>query len=250
MKKFFRKILIFLGTLAGIILLLFILYIVRARSAIRQMTPVETMQITDDVYAIKDVFVNMYLVKDGGNFIAIDAGNKKRHIKDGLQYLNIDAEKVTAILLTHSDRDQTGAISLFKDAKVYLPKDEEQMINGETGRFLFFGNHLYVKDYKLLDDEIVWIGELKILPIPTPGHTPGSTCYVINDKYLFTGDALSLNASGIDLFPKFINKNARRAKNSMNKITNLNNVQYIFTGHYGYTDDYKTAVSQWKEQNE
>jgi hydroxyacylglutathione hydrolase len=124
------------------------------------------------------------------------------------------------------------------------------VINGETGRFLFFGNHLHIKNYKLLDDEIIWIGGLKILPIPTPGHTPGSTCYVINDKYLFTGDALSLKENRIEQFPKFISKNARRARKSMSKITDLNNVKYIFTGHYGYTDDYEDAVSQWKEQND
>lgn len=250
MKKFFRKILIFLGTLAGLILLLFILYLIRAKSAIKQMTPVETMQITKDVYAIKDNYVNMYLVKDGAEFIAVDAGNKKKPIKDGLKYLNIDPAKVTAILLTHSDADHAGAISVFKNAKVYLPEDEEQLINGETGRFLFFGNKLDVEDYILLDDKIIRIGGIKILPIPTPGHTPGATCYVINDKYLFTGDALSLKENRIDVFPKFINKNARRARKSMSKLTSLDNVQFIFTAHYGYINDYAGAVSLWKEQNE
>jgi glyoxylase-like metal-dependent hydrolase (beta-lactamase superfamily II) len=250
MKKLFRRILYFLGVLILLILLFFISYFVRSRSAMRQMTPVETAQITNDIYALKDGYVNMYLIKDGSQFIAVDAGNNKRDIKDEMQKLGIDPDQVRAILLTHSDADHTGAISLFKDAKVYLPEDEEQLINGETGRFLFFGNKLDTKSYKLLDDEVIWIGSIKILPIPTPGHTPGSTCYVINDKYLFTGDAMSLQASGIDLFPKFINKNARRARKSMNKITDLEGVQYIFTAHYGYTDDYRTAVSQWKEQNQ
>jgi glyoxylase-like metal-dependent hydrolase (beta-lactamase superfamily II) len=236
MKKLFRRILYFLGVLILLILLFFISYFVRSRSAMRQMTPVETAQITNDIYALKDGYVNMYLIKDGSQFIAVDAGNNKRDIKDEMQKLGIDPDQVRAILLTHSDADHTGAISLFKDAKVYLPEDEEQLINGETGRFLFFGNKLDTKSYKL--------------PIPTPGHTPGSTCYVINDKYLFTGDAMSLQASGIDLFPKFINKNASRARKSMNKITDLEGVQYIFTAHYGYTDDYRTAVSQWKEQNQ
>jgi glyoxylase-like metal-dependent hydrolase (beta-lactamase superfamily II) len=250
MKKLFRRILYFLGVLILLILLFFISYFVRSRSAMRQMTPVETAQITNDIYALKDGYVNMYLIKDGSQFIAVDAGNNKRDIKDEMQKLGIDPDQVRAILLTHSDADHTGAISLFKDAKVYLPEDEEQLINGETGRFLFFGNKLDTKSYTLLDVEVIWIGSIKILPIPTPGHTPGSTCYVINDKYLFTGDAMSLQASGIDLFPKFINKNASRARKSMNKITDLEGVQYIFTAHYGYTDDYRTAVSQWKEQNQ
>jgi hydroxyacylglutathione hydrolase len=250
MKKLFRRILYFLGALILLILLFFISYFVRSRSAMRQMTPVETSQITNDIYALKDGYVNMYLIQDGSQFIAIDAGNNKRDIKDEFRKLGIDPDQVRAVMLTHSDADHTGSISLFKDAKVYLPEDEEQLINGETGRFLFFGNKIDTKSYKLLDDEVIWIGSIKILPIPTPGHTPGSTCYVVNDKYLFTGDALSLKASGIDLFPKFINKNARRARKSMNKLTDLNGVQYIFTAHYGYTDDYRTAVSQWKELNQ
>jgi len=250
MKKFFRKILLFLGALIIIILLFFITYFIRAKSATKKMMPVETMQITDDVYALKDGYVNMYLIKDGSQFIAVDAGNNKRDIKDELKKLNIDPENIRAVLLTHSDADHTGALSLFKDAKVYLPEDEEQLINGETGRFLFFGNKIDTKSYKLIDDEAIWIGGTKIVPIPTHGHTPGSTCYVIDDKYLFTGDALSLKENIIGLFPKFINKNARRAKKSMSKITGLNNVQFIFTGHHGYTNDYKTAVNQWKEQND
>jgi hydroxyacylglutathione hydrolase len=250
MKKFFRKVLLFLVAVILIILAFFITFIVRARSQQRQMTPVETSQITNDIYAIKDGYVNMYLIKDGSEFIAIDAGQKKRVIKDEFQKLGIDPDQVRAVLLTHSDFDHVGAISLFKEAQVYLPREEEQVINGETGRFLFFGNKIDVKSYKIVDHDVVWIGSVKILPVLTPGHTPGSTCYVVNDKYLFTGDALSLKAGNIGLFPKFINKNARQARKSMNKLTGLENVQYIFTAHYGYTDDYKSAVSQWKEQNQ
>jgi glyoxylase-like metal-dependent hydrolase (beta-lactamase superfamily II) len=124
------------------------------------------------------------------------------------------------------------------------------VINGESGRFLFFGNHIDVDDYKLLDDEIIWIGSTKILPIPTPGHTPGTTCYVINDKYLFTGDALSLKEGRIGLFPKYINKNPRRARKTISNITDLKTVRFIFTAHHGFTDDYTGAVSQWKEQHD
>jgi hydroxyacylglutathione hydrolase len=247
MKKIFRKILLFLGALLLLILLFGVSYFVRSRSAVKKMTPVETMQINDDVYAIKDNYVNMYLVRDGSRFIAVDAGIRKADVKDELKKLDIDPDKVRAVLLTHSDADHTGALSLFKDATIYLPEQEEQLINGETGRFLFFGNKIVTKDYKLIDDRVIKIGDLKILPIPTPGHTPGATCYVINDIYLFTGDALSLTGTGIGLFPKFINKNARRARNSMKNITDLDGVQFIFTGHHGYSNDYRAAVRNWRK---
>jgi len=246
MKKLFKKILLFIGALLLLVILFGAGYLLRSRSAIKKMTPVETMQITDDVYAIKDKYVNMYLVKDGNHFIAIDAGIKKGNVKDELKKLDIDPDRVKAVLLTHSDADHTGALDLFGDATVYLPREEEQLINGKTGRFLFFGNKLSVKEYELLDDKRIRIGDVKVLPVAVPGHTPGATCYVINDKYLFTGDALSLTGEGIGLFPKFINKSARGARKSMKEMTHLDGVQYIFTGHYGYSNDYSTAVKEWR----
>ena len=247
MKKFFKKVLWTLGALVLLIIVFFAGYGILSRSAIKDMMPVETRQITDDVYAVKDKYVNMYLVKDGNHFIAIDAGLKKGAIKDELKKLEIDPDNVRAVLLTHSDGDHAGGISLFDKAVIYLPKEEEQVINGETGRFLWFGNRIDTDNYKLLNDKSFKIGDVKIRLVSTPGHTAGSTCYVVNDKYLFTGDALRLHSGSVEPFPKIINKNARRAKKSMKNITGLDGVQYIFTAHYGYTDDYRAATSAIKK---
>ena len=243
MKKFFKKLLWVLAGTVALIIVFMITYLVIAKSAMKKMMPVETRQVTEDVYSIKTKYVNMYLVRDGGHFIAIDAGTKKGAVKDELKKLDIDPDRVRAVLLTHSDNDHAGGISLFDKAVIYLPEDEEQVINGETGRFLWFGNKIDTENYKLLKDKSFRIGDLKIRLIPTPGHTAGSTCYIVNDKYLFTGDAVALDNGTIARFPKIINKNARKAKRSMNNLTGLDGVQYIFTAHYGYTDNYKAATS-------
>jgi len=243
MKKFFKKLLLVLAGTVALIIVFMITYLVIAKSAMKKMMPVETRQVTEDVYSIKTKYVNMYLVRDGGHFIAIDAGTKKGAVKDELKKLDIDPDRVRAVLLTHSDNDHAGGISLFDKAVIYLPEDEEQVINGETGRFLWFGNKIDTENYKLLKDKSFRIGDLKIRLIPTPGHTAGSTCYIVNDKYLFTGDAVALDNGTIARFPKIINKNARKAKRSMNNLTGLDGVQYIFTAHYGYTDNYKAATS-------
>ncbi len=215
MKKFLKKLLWTLGALVLLIVVFMIIYLVISKSAVKRMMPVETRQITDDVYAVKNKYVNMYLVKDGNNFIAIDAGIRKGAVKKELKKLEIDPDKVRAVLLTHSDGDHAGGISLFDKAVIYLPKEEEQVINGETGRFLWFGNKIDTKNYKLLNDKSFKIGDLKIRMISTPGHTAGSTCYVVNDKYLFTGDALRLHNGLVEPFPKIINKSARKARRSM-----------------------------------
>jgi glyoxylase-like metal-dependent hydrolase (beta-lactamase superfamily II) len=246
MKKFFKRFLYGLGAVVLLIVILMIVYLVVSKSAMKDMMPVETRQITDDVYSVRNKYVNMYLVKDGNHFIAIDAGLKKGLVKDELKKLEIDPDRVMAVLLTHSDVDHAGGIALFKNAVIYLPKEEEQVINGETGRFLWFGNHIDTENYKLLTGKSVKIGDVKIRLISTPGHTAGSTCYIVNDKYLFTGDALRLHSGVVEPFPKIINKNARKARKSMQNITGLDGVQYIFTAHYGYTDDYKAATSASK----
>ena len=242
MKKFLNRLLWTLGIILVLLIAFVIVYLMVMRSNMKKMTPAETSQITDDVYAVRDKYVNMYLIKDGDNFIAIDAGIKKGSLKGELKKLEIDPGKVSAVLLTHSDVDHAGGISLFDKAVIYLPKEEEQVINGETGRFLWFGNHIDTKNYKLLTDKPVKIGDVKIKLVSTPGHTAGSACYIVNDKYLFTGDALRLHNGNIEPFPKIINKNARKAKRSMKQLIGLDGVQYIFTAHYGYTDDYKAAT--------
>src|SRR5665647_1908205 len=85
MKKFFKKLLWVLCVIVIIILVFMISYLIIAKSAMKKMMPVETRQVTDDVYSVRTRYVNMYLVKDGDHFIAIDAGIKKGAVKDELK---------------------------------------------------------------------------------------------------------------------------------------------------------------------
>ena len=50
-------------------------------------------------------------------------------------------------------------------------------------------------DLKLEDGNVLQVGSLKINVIHTPGHTPGSVCYLVNGN-LFTGDTLFVGAVG------------------------------------------------------
>jgi hydroxyacylglutathione hydrolase len=247
MKKFLSKLMRWILGIVLFLTVLAIIYMFVFRSSVKKMTPSDTARLTEDVYAVKDKYVNMYLVRDGSDFIAIDAGIKPAAIKAQMKKLDIDPDRIKAIFLTHTDSDHAGGVSLFKNAVIYLHEDEEQMINGETGRVMWIGNKINVQDYRLLDDKVIRTGDLKIDPVPTPGHTTGLTCYIVNDKYLFTGDAVSLQNGVIGLFPKYINKNSRKARKSVDNITGLEGVQYVFTGHHGYSADYDFAVRGYKK---
>ncbi len=50
-------------------------------------------------------------------------------------------------------------------------------------------------DRQLVDGEILVFGDESLRVIATPGHTPGSLCYLWRDR-LFTGDTLMINACG------------------------------------------------------
>jgi len=50
-------------------------------------------------------------------------------------------------------------------------------------------------DRLLADGEVILFGQEEILTIATPGHTPGSVCYLWRDR-LFTGDTLLIGGCG------------------------------------------------------
>jgi glyoxylase-like metal-dependent hydrolase (beta-lactamase superfamily II) len=48
----------------------------------------------------------------------------------------------------------------------------------------------------LKDQDVIPLGKTKIEVLRTPGHTPGSICYLIADRYLISGDTLFTTSVG------------------------------------------------------
>lgn len=246
MKKTLKRILAGLGIVVILIVLLLGGYMIKAKSEIKQLNPVETKEIVSNIFSVKDSFVNLYLIKDSSQYIAIDAGNNSEAISGELKKLNLDPDKIIALLLTHTDGDHVAAIKLFRNAKVYLSRPEEQLLNGKKSRFFIFGNKIDTEAYTLIDDQqVIHIGNTRIKGVLTPGHTVGSMCYLVNDKYLFTGDALSLKNGKIDRFNEFFNVDTKTAIASMAYVTVIPEAEYIFTAHHGYSNNYKNAVKDF-----
>jgi hydroxyacylglutathione hydrolase len=244
-----KKVLIILGSVLVLLIIFGAGYFIMMKTVISKMAPAETGKITGNVYAIKDSFVNVYVIGSDSGYIMIDAGNDSETIKAGLAALNIDPSRFRAIFLTHSDGDHVSSIPLFPDAQVYLSRQEEQMINGETGRFLIFGTYIKTDKYNLVDEgQVLQFPGISIMGIQSPGHTPGSMCYLVNDKYLFTGDVLSLKDGKVAEFSKFINMDTKTDRKSIDKLSHLQGVEYIFTSHYGVSENFGAAFKDWKEK--
>ena len=244
MNKTIKHILIGMGIVVLILAVATGVFMLRMKSEMKKMNVIETKEVVHNIYSIKDSFVNMFLLKDSDLYVAIDAGNDLNVISAGLKKLSIDPDKVMAVFLTHTDGDHVAALKVFKNATVYLSKEEEQMINGKTARMMGKQNKIDVKIYSLLNEQqTIRIGNIIIKGILTPGHTPGSMCYLINDKYLFVGDAFGLKNGKVDKPNDFFSSDMKSAVQSFDKINKLPKAEYIFTAHTGYSTDYKNAIN-------
>lgn len=242
--KLWKKIITGGLVLLGILIISSVVLLFRINIETKKMNPTETMEFIYGIYSIKDNYVNMYLIKSGDEFLAIDCGVDPHNISEEMDYLQIAPEKVTALFLTHSDTDHTGALQLFRNAKVYISKAEEQMINGNTVRAAFVMKNKKLTSYNTIKDgQEIEISGMKIKGVLTPGHTPGSMSYIINGKYLFSGDSLRLENQKVEGFNDFFNMDSRLGDKSIDKLSKLKGIECIFTAHYGNTGEFNYAFN-------
>ena len=244
MNKKLKRILVISGIIIGVVALGFGGMFLKLKSLYSTLNPLETGKIVDNIFVVGDGYANMFIIQDSAQYIVIDCAGYPDIVEEQMKKLGINPNEVVAVFLTHTDADHAGALGLFDKSKLYMSKEEEQMINGKKSRSFWFNNSLSRTDYTLLDDrQTVQIGNLKIEGILVPGHTSGTMAYLINEKYLFTGDILSLKDGKIVPIPAFFNTDHTQAVESMNIIRHIPTAEYIFTAHWGYTDDYKMAVA-------
>lgn len=217
--------------------------VIKYKGHFKTMKPIETGEITPTLFAIKDKFVNAFLLKgDHEKYIAIDAGVSPETIKKELIKCNINPDDVVAVFLTHTDYDHAGGVSLFTNALIYLSEAEKAMIDGTTARGPFMKNSLKEPYNILKEGDTQRVAGFTIKPVLTPGHTSGSTCYIVNDTMLFSGDLLKLQNDTVQVFIPDFNIDTKEAKKSMQKLKVYTSVKTIYTGHFGYTNSI-----QWEQ---
>lgn len=119
---------------------------------------------------------NVFVVRcrHTGDAALIDAANEHDKLLDLAQALG-----VRRVLETHGHWDHIQAVPPMRDAgySVAVTAADSSMLESY--------------DEILGDDEVIEIGDLRLRTILTPGHTPGSMCFVIEGKpLLFSGDTL------------------------------------------------------------
>jgi len=189
-----------------------------------------------DVISLQNNKNSLYfLPADDGSYIVVDAGSDMTKIAETMTEQGIDPLSVAYVLLTHSDSDHVAALSLFSNAEIIINEDEEQMIDGTTKRNIIQKNNLPDDVRSRLkyvgEGEILTISQYAVTCCKVPGHTLGSMAYLVNDEYLFSGDALGISNGKTVIHPYTMDK--QTANKSIAKLLEINDDVLIFTAHYG-----------------
>ena len=220
--------------------------------------PLNTGWIDENVACVREWVANIFFYRKGDTTIMIDAGYNYDRLAEKMAWLGIDPKTVRHILITYQDTDHVGAVEadspgLFKKARLYIGDIENRYLTGEVRRRVIY--HLYRlpkvtinnKKHLVKDGEVLRIGGIKIKCFLVPGHTWGHMVYLIDDKYLFTGDTLWFGADGGYSFISALAENNKLAVKTLAvleaKLKKMGVHPLFITGHTGWTDNFEFAFT-------
>ena len=220
--------------------------------------PLNTGWIDENVACVREWVANIFFYRKGDTTVMIDAGYNYDRLAEKMAWLGIDPKSIRHILITHQDTDHVGAVEadspgLFKKAKLHIGEIENRYLTGEVRRKVIY--RLYKlqqvtinnKKQLLKDGETLRIGDIKIKCFLVPGHTWGHMVYLVDDKYLFTGDTLWFGADGGYSFISSLAENNKLAVMSLavleTKLKKIGVQPMFITGHTGWTDNFEFAFA-------
>lgn len=142
----------------------------------------------------------IYYIESQGEGAIIDAGLlPSDQVLKNISGLGHDTNNIRYLIITHGHIDHIGGASYLKDRlKAQVVAHQLDVEAVEKGTPQLTASWFYGVDYQplrvdlvLKDDQYLPLGDLKLLCLHTPGHTPGSICIcsdVEEKRVLFAQD--------------------------------------------------------------
>jgi len=195
-----------------------------------------------------------YLI-DGGNheLALVDAGVglESNRILSNIRAHNFDPENIVYILTTHSHSDHAGGCRNLKAetscgivASASEARLMEEGTDEELGLIIAKKSGCYPLDYTyphckvdkiVRDQENLGVGNYQVRAICVPGHSVGSTCYLLeqdNHRALFSGDTVLFN--GVIGLLNCYGSSLREYRQNIEKLSNLD-IDALMPGHGLFT---------------
>ena len=167
-----------------------------------------------------------------------------------LEILEEDGMQCSGVLATHYHPDHVGGSMMGYDiigvkellehvsVPIHAQKEEAEFITKVTG--------IESKDVmEHSSGDIVTVGEIKIELIHTPGHTPGSQCFLVENR-LVAGDTLFLEGCGRTDLPG--GDPAALYDSLHNLLSKVPDEATLFPGHL-YSPEPMALMGQTRQQN-
>ncbi len=143
-----------------------------------------SVEITRIVVGPVDNNVFVVRCRATGDSVLIDAANEHERLLELCRTLN-----VRRVLETHGHWDHIQAVTQVRDAgyRVGVTAADAAMLPSY--------------DDVLVDDDVIEVGRIRLRTIATPGHTPGSMCFRVEETpVLLSGDTLFPGGPGATKF--------------------------------------------------
>jgi len=173
----------------------------------------------------------VYVVGDRqtGEAVAIDPAYDVQGLVD---LVEADGMRLTGALATHYHPDHVGGdmmghsiqgvadLLAIRPVPIHVQADEKPWVQRVTG----------ASDTDLVEHssgDVVMVGEIPIQLIHTPGHTPGSQCFLVDGR-LVSGDTLFLEGCGRTDFP---GSDPALMYDSLQRLAGLPGDTVVYPGH-------------------
>jgi glyoxylase-like metal-dependent hydrolase (beta-lactamase superfamily II) len=147
----------------------------------------ETTDVRIDKIVVGPYENNVFVVrcKASGEAAIVDAANEHELLLEVSR-----ATGVRRVLTTHGHFDHIQAVTQMRDAGI------------DVGVAAADATMLPAYDFVIPDDDVIAVGDLRLRTIHTPGHTAGSTCFVLEGHpVVFSGDTLFPGGPGNTALP-------------------------------------------------
>lgn len=190
----------------------------------------------------------VYLIGDrqSGEAVVVDPAYR---VADLLEIAGDDGMRVTGALATHYHFDHIGgsfagfdvegivALLERQPMKIHVNAHEAEWVRRSTG---VSSDDLVTHD----SGEVVSVGAVGIQLLHTPGHTPGSQCFLV-DRRLVSGDTLFLQGCGRTDLPGSDND---AMWDSLQRLAGLPDDTIVFPGHR-YSPAPTATMAEIKDRN-
>ena len=159
--------------------------------------------------------------------------------------------EIRHILVTHGHPDHTNALEALleaTDAGIYIHEDEVDYMREVARGFGMSTDFLTRREgniQKITDNTMISVGKLAVQCLHTPGHSPGSVCFLV-ENCLFSGDTLFVDACGRVDMP---GGDPRKMWWSLNQtLRSLDDKTIVYPGH-DYGGSPTSTIGEQKHAN-